>query len=259
MLEFLPTTDSAIAVRIDGRVEARDFGAVLDRVEASLSARERTHFYVEVEALSGVDLDGMGAYVVRATGLLGRLERFGRIALVADQSWIRWAARIESALLPKVRYETLTLAEREQALAWVEGKAEHPHRPALKIIDTDKPDVLGFEIDGRVTVQELEALVRAFQPALDRGEPLRVVGRVRDFGGVEMSAYANRDYFEMKSRMLRHVERYAVVGGPDWLKSWIAMLDPLFRVDMRHFQADEEAQAWAWVGASPTGERPAVA
>ncbi len=255
MLEFLPAADSVVAVRIAGRLEARDLGAVLDRLEASLSARERTHFYVEVEALSGVEMDGMGGYMVRATGLLGRLERFGRIAVVADQSWIRWAARIESALLPKVSYETFTLAERDRALAWVEGKAERPHRPALKIIDRDRPDVLGFEIDGKVSAEEVEALVRAFQPALDRGEPLRVVGRVRDIGGVEMSAFANRGYFEMKSRLLRHVERYAVVGGPDWLTSWVSMLDPLFRVDMRHFQANEEAQAWSWVGASPTGER----
>jgi hypothetical protein len=49
--------------------------------------------------------------------------------------------------------------------------------------------------------------------------------------------------------MLHRLERYALVGGPPWLAHWIKAIDPLFRIDIRHFELDDEALAWAWLGA----------
>jgi hypothetical protein len=53
--------------------------------------------------------------------LFGKLERFGRVAIVADQAWVRLGAQIESALLPDISYRTFTPDRSAEALAWVRG------------------------------------------------------------------------------------------------------------------------------------------
>ena len=45
----------------------------------------------------------------------------GRVAVVADQAWIRAATRIESVILPFISYRTFTPDQRQEAFAWVAG------------------------------------------------------------------------------------------------------------------------------------------
>lgn len=60
---------------------------------------------------------------------------------------------------------------------------------------------------------------------------------------------------KMKLKAIHGVERYALVGGPSWLRSWIGLVGPMFTMEVRHFPADEEELAWAWLGAHPELER----
>jgi hypothetical protein len=52
----------------------------------------------------------------RSFPLFGKLDRFGRVAVVADQAWMRVLTRFESALLPYVSYRVYSPAERQEAL-----------------------------------------------------------------------------------------------------------------------------------------------
>jgi len=259
MLEVLSATDHVIALKITGKLGAEELETVTGLVEASLAATETTHIFIEVSDFSGFDPFALPAYFPRAFAMLGKLNRFGRIAVVSDLRWIRWATRLESALLPHIRYETFTEDERDQALAWVEGRRELPHGASIRIIETDKPDVLGFALDGKISAAEAEAIAEHFNNSLERGRPLRLLGRVGQIEGAELGALFGHKYLEMKIGMLERVERYAVVGGPIWLCAWVAALDPILKMDLRHFPADEEARAWAWLGARPQSENPLVA
>src|SRR3546814_7905782 len=71
---------------------------------------------------------------------LARLKQFGRIAIVTDQSWVRIASSIESALLPYVSYEVYPVAQRDRALAWVKGECDTPHPQAVHRISGDDED-----------------------------------------------------------------------------------------------------------------------
>ena len=177
----------------------------------------------------------------------------------ATSHGVRAATRIESALLPGISYETFDAGEREQALAWVEGRRAFPHGPAVKIIETDRPDVLGFEVDGKISAEEMAAVADYFSQAARRDSPRRLLGRFKRIRGAEFPTYFNRDYYRMKFAILERLERYALVGGPAWLAPWARMLDPLFKAEIRHFAAEDEAQAWSWLGASPAGERALAA
>ena len=259
MLEVLKSSQGVIAIRVGGRLDEDELEALMTRIEASLEARDKTHMYMEVEDLSGFDVAAFARCLPRGAAMLGKLHRFGRIAVVADQQWIRAWTRIESALLPRISYEVYTSDQREVALAWVEGRSARPRPPGLTLIETDATNVIAFEIDGTIGADELQALTARINSAMKREQPLRLLSRIRCLGGIDAQAVCSSDYLLMKLRALHKVERYVIVGGPAWVRTWLGLVDPLVKMDIRHFAAEDEAAAWAWLEAKPKSERPLAA
>ena len=123
MFEFIDGPDDVIALKMSGKITGADLTAVMDRVDKVMSTNGKVHVFVETQSISGIEIAGLPAYVSRAMPLIGKLGRFGRVAVVADQSWIRAGTRLESALLPNISYRVYTPEEREEAVAWVTGCA----------------------------------------------------------------------------------------------------------------------------------------
>ena len=258
MLEYLPSNEDVIAIRCGGKLSSVELEAYMDRLEDSLKRHDKTHLYAEIVDFSGFEMERFGDLMKRSPVFFRNLDRVGRVAIVADQGWIRWVARLESAILPYVSYETFELDQSERALAWVRGEVSHPRGPAIKIIETDRPEVFAFEIDGPAGKVELEAISTHFLRAIEGQDRVRVLGRIRRLGGFEIGGLLTGDYFAMKRRFLERMERYALVGGPGWMRALLNTLAPLFKAEIRHFEEEEEAEAWAWVGARPLSERTLV-
>jgi hypothetical protein len=119
MLSFIETSPDTIAVTIKGKIASADLDAVMDRLDAAFAAHDKVNVFVETRDLDGIELSGLGRYTARALPLFGKLTRFGRVAVVSDQAWLRAATRFESAVLPFISYRVFEPAERDQALAWV--------------------------------------------------------------------------------------------------------------------------------------------
>jgi hypothetical protein len=143
----------------------------------------------------------------------------------------------------------------EQARRWVDGEAKLPHGSKFKIIETDKPEVTGFEISGKISAAEMGAVADHYNAILSQGRPIRLLARMTNYAGAALGALADLDYFKMKLGMLKDLERYAVVGGPDWMRFAVEGLGPMFKMEIRHFPGDQEMAAWEWLGASPVRER----
>lgn len=254
MLTFLETKSDVLAARIEGALGRADLATYVDRLASSLERNEKTHLFMEIIGFSGFDLRYITEEFGRWSPIMGKLGKLGRVAVVSDAAWLRWAARIESALLPQVSYETFRPHERDIALAWVQGERSEPHAAALSLIETSKPGVIAFELDGKITAAEIHAASERFRTAMASGQPLRVLGRIKHIGGIELEGL-NAEYLQLKRDALARLERYALVGGPGWLRSWAQLLDPMLKAELRHFPAEEEAAAWAWLDAAPAAER----
>lgn len=122
MMEMINSGEDVIALRIWDRITDNDLDAIMDRLDAVMAACDKVHVFVETHSIDGIQLDGLASYVKRAMPLFGKLGRFGRVAVVADQAWVRLGTRLESALLPFISYRTFLPEQRDAALAWVEGK-----------------------------------------------------------------------------------------------------------------------------------------
>ena len=121
MIGMLPSPDDVIALRISSKIAGDDLEAIMDRLDAVMAAHDKVHVFVETRGIDGIELAGLPSYAKRAMPLFGKLGRFGRVAVVADQAWVRVGTRLESALLPFISYQTFLPEEREEALAWVRG------------------------------------------------------------------------------------------------------------------------------------------
>lgn len=119
MLHFLPSPDDVIALTIADKVTSADVDAVIDRMEVALEKHDKVHVFMEARSIDGLEISGLGGHIARAMPMMAKLRRFGRIAVVADQAWMRVGVRVESALLPFVGYRVFKPEQRAQAHEWV--------------------------------------------------------------------------------------------------------------------------------------------
>lgn len=121
MLEIIESPDDVIALRVSQKITGEDLEKIMDRLDPLIAGDGKVHVFVETQGISGIEVSGLPAYVSRAWPLFGKLDRFGRVAVVADQAWVRAGTRLESAMLPNISYRTYMPEECDEALAWVIG------------------------------------------------------------------------------------------------------------------------------------------
>ena len=119
MIELLDSPGDVIALKVSHKITGAELDTIMDRLDEAMAAHDKIHVFVETQSIDGIELSGLPSYAARAMPLFGKLGRFGRVAVVADQAWVRAGTRLESALLPNIRYRTYMPEERDEALAWV--------------------------------------------------------------------------------------------------------------------------------------------
>jgi hypothetical protein len=259
MIVSLTAKPGVIALRVHGHVGRDDIDKCFELLMEHFENHPKIGVYIEVAGLTGFDTEALSEDFRRGYSLLGKLDRFDRVAIVSDERWIRWLSRVKSALLPGISYRTYTLAERGHALDWVQGREDLPYGHALTLIPTTRADVVGIEIDGRLSAEEMGQLARDLN-RMRSDTPLKgMLVRLRSLTGVDPSIVADTDYLRMKLALVRELDRYAVVGGPDLLKTWLSLWQPLLRLELRHFDQADELAAWTWLGAQPLADQSAAA
>jgi hypothetical protein len=119
MLEFIASPEDVIALKISGSIKGTELDAIMDRLDKVMAGHDTVHVFVETQGIEGLELASLPHYFSRAMPLFGKLKSFGRVAVVADQAWVRVGTRIESAILPFIDYQIFEPDERDEALAWV--------------------------------------------------------------------------------------------------------------------------------------------
>ena len=122
MHEFLKSPDDVLALRLTGTITGDALDAIMDRTDAIMARHDKIHVFVETHRIGGMQLSALPHHMSRAFPLFGKLNRFGRVAVVADQAWMRFGTRLESAVLPGISYCVFKPEDREEALAFAMGK-----------------------------------------------------------------------------------------------------------------------------------------
>ena len=246
MLTQLNGEKDIIALSVGERIEKDEMELAFRLLDEAFARDGKVHIFVEVLDFQSIAPDALLFDLRHVLHYLARLRQFGRIAIVTDQSWVRIASRIESALLPYVSYEVYPVTQRDRALAWVKGEVDTPYAQAVRRIPGDD-DICAFEVDGRITADELDGLYTHIFEVSQPDSPLKILVRMKRYDGFAPAILADPKIVERKLSLLHRVSRYAIVGGPDWLATLVKLFDPLFRIELRHFPLDSEDAARAWL------------
>ncbi|WP_417520983.1 STAS/SEC14 domain-containing protein [Marinobacter sp.] len=125
-----------------------------------------------------------------------------------------------------------------------------PPNASIRFIQTNKDNVLAFEIDGVMSSEEMPGVIKKMEDFLAGQNKVRLLNRIKHFGGFDPSILMQSGLFSMKLSAMEKVERYAIVGAPSWMRKIVDTMNPLFPdIDMRTFTVAMEENAWAWLEA----------
>lgn len=118
MFAIIPSPEWIVAFTAHGHLQAADIDLVMLRTEQAIAQHRTVHVFAEVGDPRGL-IRAMKGHWTRDLRLLGKLNRFGRVAIVSPNRWLRVVARIESAVLPGIAYRVFSPSGRTEALSWV--------------------------------------------------------------------------------------------------------------------------------------------
>ncbi|MBV2143888.1 STAS/SEC14 domain-containing protein [Falsochrobactrum sp. TDYN1] len=123
--------------------------------------------------------------------------------------------------------------------------------PVIRRIPTNRDDVFAFAIEGRLDDASLENLYGLLDAAYDDHEQIDLLIRLTGYEGMDWSAAFSDNMLAMRTKSLKHLRRYAIVGGPFWIQMSVTLMQPFLSIEMRTFEVSEEERAWVWLDATP--------
>ncbi|WP_176036904.1 STAS/SEC14 domain-containing protein [Brucella tritici] len=126
--------------------------------------------------------------------------------------------------------------------------------PVIRRIPTNRDDVFAFAIEGHLDDASLENLYGLLDAAYETHEEIDLLIRLTGYEGVDWTAAFSESMLSMRSKSLKKLRHYAIVGGPLWIQASITLMQPFLSIELRAFEADEENEAWEWLSARPIDE-----
>ncbi|MEO9469761.1 STAS/SEC14 domain-containing protein [Parasphingorhabdus sp.] len=254
MLKIIPVQDDVIAMSFEGRITAEEVDQSYDLIEEKLKSGEQISAYFELRDELKVETDAIKRDLTRAHEILGKLKQFERVAFVSNVSWIRGIAKLEDLLFGRddLEMQVYDESEADHAFAWVKGETQDRHGLSLQELKTDDPNVVAFELCGKMRKDDLDVARQIMSKFVDDNPPRCLMAKFTKFQGFEMALMADREMIKAKRQAMDHLDRYAMVGAPDWIENIAETLSGLFRFEMRTFDLDEEDEAMDWLKESVT-------
>ncbi|WP_011580831.1 MULTISPECIES: STAS/SEC14 domain-containing protein [Chelativorans] len=123
--------------------------------------------------------------------------------------------------------------------------------PSVRRIDTDQPDAYAFEITGYIETADIENMYGLLEGAYQLHDQIDVIVIIHDYEGIDWGGAWKEQAYLQKVKALKHIRRYAVVGGPTWVQAMMGIVKPFLSVEMKHFELEQAEAAWEWLGARP--------
>ena len=247
MIDIERLAPHAHRIVVMAQFQQDDVKTLLDFVKERNAAKEGGHLLIDVTSMAGFswsavaeELGHMGAFMKYIYGL-------DRIAIISDEDWIRTAARLESALLPGVTYEVYDEDEADAARAWIMEEVDEPHKGAFQPLDVDSPGIAAFELTGRLDREESERGVAMVRAALEDPDCSRLMIVIKTWHGFDPDAAISREVMAGKLELMKHLARYAIVGGPGWIRNLASTFSILVKPEIKSFDLDDQDKALAWL------------
>lgn len=117
----------------------------------------------------------------------------------------------------------------------------------IKKIPTKRDTLVAYLIDGHMTADDITSVYTELLVIYKQHEKIDLLVKFENFDGFDWSAIFTDTTYAAKTQSLDHIRRYAIVGAPSWMSTIATVFDPLFTLELKSFELDEEEEAWAWL------------
>ncbi|MEM9500214.1 MAG: STAS/SEC14 domain-containing protein [Pseudomonadota bacterium] len=224
-----------------------DAQRIVDFAKEQLEAGSGGNLLIDLTAMAGFSLSAVTVELAHLPSVLRYAYRLDRIAIISDKEWVRSAARFESALMPGLTYEVYDEDEADAARAWVLEENEAPHTGAVRELDIGKPEIAAFELNGRLDREESERGVAMVRARLEEPDCSRLMIVIRGWHGFDVDAMFSSQVMGGKLDLIGKLDRYAIVGGPDWIGGMASVIGAVLKPEIRAFDLDDLDKAMGWL------------
>lgn len=246
MIDIEPISPKAHQILVYGEISAEDVKKFIAFVETQNEAQAGGNVLFDLVSMAGYSFGAVAGELSHAPALIQWITGLDRVAVVSDEAWIRAAARLESALLPGVTYSVYDADEADAARAWVLAESDRPHAGAFRERDSE-PGIAVFELAGRLDRAESEAAINAVREKMADPACRRLMLVIRKWHGFDPDAAFSGKVLQGKLALIDEIERYAVVGGPGWLRQMAEMFGALMKPEVKTFALADEEAALVWL------------
>ena len=251
MINLMETPKQIVAVQLKGEISAEDIARIAKTVEEALSAHGRIGLVVDFTQFVDATEQAIRDDMRFEFGMLEHMKKLAGVAIVTDKKWMGMLMRYAGHLMPSIDLKIYAAGEIDAAIAWVEKavtKKPTVAGPAITRIPTDADNVYAFEIDGIISVADLPVMTDELNGFLDAHSKVSMLARIKHFG-FDPAIYFQGDLLSTKLNAMKKLERYAIVGAPQWMQKAIDALSPMLSgIEIRAFANDKENEAWSWIG-----------
>jgi hypothetical protein len=118
-------------------------------------------------------------------------------------------------------------------------------------LERSSGNVLGYEARGKLTKEELGAILADMEEAIDRFGEVNLLVYLPEIPRPDLGAIG--EDLEFARKHTKDVDRYAVVGGSALLDLVARLEGPLVGIEIKHFEPDRLDEAWRWLHEDEAG------
>jgi hypothetical protein len=126
MLTLTQLTPSALEITVEGPLSREDVARVLAEIDAILGSVERLDILADVRGAPDIHAGLILEELKHLPTVFRVIRKIDRVAVIADESWVRTAAKIEGKLIPGVTYQVYTRDRADAARAWLLRQSDDP-------------------------------------------------------------------------------------------------------------------------------------
>lgn len=253
MLKQITAPDHVIALSLDGTLTGEGLQEYRKVLEKKLEAHDHIGLYVDITNLTDMTANSIVEGTKADMELFSHIKQLDKCAFLSDKEWPEAVISVADRFFPTIEMKVFPSSKKEEALSWAAEKAEQSvsESGAIQFLPTNKDNVLAFEVDGVLSANEMPNVTQKLEQFLSGHDTVRLLARMKNFEGFDPSILVHSSgLLSMKVDAMKKVERYAIVGAPNWMSKLIETVNPLFpKMEMKSFSSEQENEALAWLEA----------
>jgi hypothetical protein len=127
MLTLTPISPAALEITVEGALVREDVARAIAEIDAMLDTVERLDILADVRGKPDIHPSLILEELKHLPTLFRMMRAIDRIAVIADENWVRTAVKVESKLMPGVTYEVYARDQADDARAWLLRQTDDPH------------------------------------------------------------------------------------------------------------------------------------